>query len=261
MAGSSEEVDQFVICLFKYRDRASPQADQFVSEFMKTVNGCGGNVHVWSDDTASWDIVDGRDNFAEPNHLNPAIFDFNCLVVCGFHGLEEVNVWWNSDEIFNLLKGRDPMQKIGAYIVDGLQKSIDVSERNRYSFPERLILFEFMKIEAFKPMQQYVDNYKRFTENLKMSNNLLFAEGVSGVLMNEFTLDAACASSWKMKTDAHYWYETELYQKHLMPLRMEYARCFTVLVPIFREERIDDLERARKMLVATDKLKMIMQTK
>eukprot|EP00415_Alexandrium_ostenfeldii_P001394 UN1394 len=197
--------------------------------------------------------MDGQDHFVEPNHLHPAAFDFNCFIVCGFQTLDEVHLWWNSDEMFEIVKDRDAIEKMGIFEIQGLRPSIDVDDRSRFTIGDRFIMLELMKSEAFKPMQDYVDSYQRVTERFNYTKNLLFAEGVSGVLMNEYPLDSACSSGWRSKADARNWYDTDRYQRELMPLRKEYARCLTLLVPIF-EDRIEDFERARKMLGAAEKL-------
>lgn len=41
--------------------------------------------------------------FKEPNHLNPAIFDCDSILVAGFWDLEQVHSWWASDEVVLLL--------------------------------------------------------------------------------------------------------------------------------------------------------------
>jgi len=258
MAWSNEEADYFVICLFKCRQEASAASAQFVGDFAQSVRGCGGNIHLRSDKAKDWDILDGRDHHAQPNHLSPAIFDFNCVVLAGFHRLEDVHLWWSSDSVFSILKLRQPIEKMGIFIVEGLQRSVDLLERNRFHFGDRILFFEFVSNLAFRPIQQYVDDYKRFSENASrdagVDCRLLFAESTSSVLMNEFPLDAVCASSWRMKSDAHAWYDTDLYQEHLMPLRSEHARCLSVLIPMFPEDRVDDFERAKKTLAVSSKL-------
>mmetsp|Transcript_66805 Transcript_66805/g.134148 ORF Transcript_66805/g.134148 Transcript_66805/m.134148 type:complete len:114 (+) Transcript_66805:64-405(+) len=107
-------------------------------------------------------------------------------------------------------------------------------------------------------MQDYVDRYKKTIELNKMKKNLLFAEGVSGVLMNEYPLDSACATSWRSKMEVMNWYDDGRYQQELIPVRREYSRCLTLLIPIF-EDRIDDLQKARTSLVVTEKLENLLR--
>lgn len=248
MAEVAPEADHFVICLFKTLDGAFNVAMKFVNEFEKTVRDCGGMVHLRADNPKSWEIFDGKDHFVEPNHLNPAIFDFNCISVLGFRSLEDLHTWWHSDEVHDVLSLRESVEKLGVFVVEGLQKSIDLEERNRWQVGDRMVLFEFMKISNFQPIQQYVDQYQRLIDRIGLGSTLLFAEGVSHVLMSEFPIDYACATSWRMKSEARRWYDTELYQQHLLRLRKEDARCLTILIPIFPDPRVDDLEKARKQM-------------
>merc|ERR1712129_654800 len=99
------------------------------------------------------------------------------------------------------------------------QESFDISDKHRTLVGDRLILFEFMKLHAFKPLQQYVDEYKRLAATAKtvlgQNVNLLFAEGVHGTLMNEFPLEAACASCWRTKNEMLVWYQPDMYQHKL----------------------------------------------
>lgn len=233
--------DQFVICLFKRNDKDFITAQRFINNIEATVRDCGGNIQLRTDKPKDWEIFDGKDNFTEPNHLNPAIFDFNCLMVAGFRNTHDVYQWWNSDPMFEILKYRSPVEKMGVYVIEGLQQSYEVSDQslNKVAFGERLVLVEFINMQSFKPVQQYVDNYRLFAERslneIGMDCNLLFAEGVSGVLMNEFPLDASIASLWRMKSDALFFYDSDQYQRHLMVLRKDFSRSFAMLIPIADE--------------------------
>merc|ERR1712187_788428 len=92
-------------------------------------------------------------------------------------------------------------------------------------------------MQAFKPVQHYVDSYKRYSERalqeIGIDCNLLFAEGVNVTLMSEFPLEAACASAWRMRQDSNFWYDAEICQKQLLPLRNEYAVSLALVAPIF----------------------------
>mmetsp|Transcript_25734 Transcript_25734/g.58564 ORF Transcript_25734/g.58564 Transcript_25734/m.58564 type:complete len:269 (-) Transcript_25734:70-876(-) len=257
------EADQFVCFLFRFKEKAQVEATQFVDRLIQSVRDRGGKLQTRSDNAKLWEVVDGGVHLEEPNHLNPAIFDFTSIALAGFSTLEEVQMWWNSDQVFNILKFRDPIEKMGIYVIEGLQKSTDLLERNRFHFGDRILFFEFMKTLSFRPLQQYVDDYKRAAETAKQTVgkdcSLLFAESVSTIFFNEFPLDMVCASSWRMKPDAHQWYDATLYQEHLMPLRKEYSRCLSLLVPIFPEDRVDDFERAKKVLSATSKLNSVVR--
>jgi len=237
------EADQFVVMLFKRCEADAPtriEAIQFIENIQQTVHAHGGKIQVRTQRPLEWEVFDGRDNFVEPNHLNPAIFDFNAMVVAGFRSTDDVHVWWSSDEIFQLLKYRSCIEKLGIFVVEGLQACFDVNSQTKVAFGERLILMEFMSMQAFKPTQQYVDAYRLFSEKaiteIGMDCNLIFAESVGGVLMNEFPLDAVCASSWRLKSDAHFFYDSDIYQHKLMALRKDFTRSCVICMPMIDEK-------------------------
>jgi len=164
MAWVTHEVDTFAICMLKRRPDCAEEGISFLDGLSESVRACGGNVQLRSNRPDTWEIVDGKNHFREPNHLNPAIFDFDAIVLAGFHSTEDLHTWWNSDQVFNLLKKRHPIEKMGIFVVDGLRTSFDVRERNKLGAGDKLVLFEFAKMLAFQPMQLYVDNYKRVAE-------------------------------------------------------------------------------------------------
>jgi len=248
----------FLVCLFKRKENMKLESMKFFDHFARTVRNRGGVIQLRSDKPQFWHIFDGKDNMVEPNHLNPAIFDFNCIVLAAFPSSEEVHTWWNSDEVFEWLKWREPVEKIGIFPVDGLQQGTDVKDQQRLSFGDRMMLFELLKMQKFKPIQQYVDDYKRFAEtaakDIGMNCHLLFAEGLSSVLMNEFPLDAACASSWRSKEEAHVWYDSDHYHMSLMPSKTHYAKALTIVVPIF-EEKLENLQQTKAGLNVMTRLR------
>merc|ERR1712031_12026 len=75
----------------------------------------------------------------------------------------------------------------------------------------------------------------------------LFAEGINGVLMNEFPLDAAIASFWRIKSDAQFFYDSDSYQRQLMVMRKDFSRSFAMLLPIFDERSAFNKAQAAKM--------------
>mmetsp|Transcript_31828 Transcript_31828/g.56180 ORF Transcript_31828/g.56180 Transcript_31828/m.56180 type:complete len:271 (+) Transcript_31828:98-910(+) len=239
MALVGVEVDQFVIILFKSNEADKMGALDFINRVEDSIRDWEGNIQLRTDKPKDWEIFDGKDHFREPNHLNPAIFDLNCIMVAGFRSTIDVHAWWNSDQVFSLLKYRSSIDKMGVFIVEGLQSSYDVIDEKRVAFGERLVLLELINMEAFKPVQQYVDNYRLFSERalteIGMDCNLFFAEAISGVLMNEYPLDACCASSWRMRSDAQFWYDSDYYTTQLLPLRQDFSRSFTILVPMVDE--------------------------
>eukprot|EP00425_Heterocapsa_triquetra_P030804 CAMPEP_0195116494 /NCGR_PEP_ID=MMETSP0448-20130528/112060_1 /TAXON_ID=66468 /ORGANISM="Heterocapsa triquestra, Strain CCMP 448" /LENGTH=263 /DNA_ID=CAMNT_0040153657 /DNA_START=25 /DNA_END=816 /DNA_ORIENTATION=- len=248
MSWKNAEADMFVVCMFRRAEGSGLAGLHFTSEFESTIRENGGNVQLRTDKPQNWDIIDGQDHHIEPNHLNPAIFDFNSLVLAGFNTAEQMHTWWNSDKMFELLKYRGDIEKMGIFTCDGLQQSFDSADRQKMNFGDRIMLFEFVKLLAFKPMQNYVDAYKRASEtavnDIGAECNLFFAESISGVLMNEFPLEAACASSWRGKAEARLWCDADKYQDELYPLRKQYSNSLALLVPIY-EERLEDLQKQK----------------
>jgi len=243
------EADVFLICCFRAAKPDEALARQWYKDFEQSIRSFGGKVAMMSSSPKLWDSIDGRDHHTEPHHLKPAAFDFTCVLLAAFREVEEMHSWWHSDVVLELLKRRTCIEKLGLFEVEGLQESFDLHDTHRNLSGDRLILFEFMRLHAFKPLQQYVDNYKRLAQSAKVALgqnvNLLFAEGVSGILMNEFPLEAVCASCWRSKNEMMVWYQSDLYQHELKPLRDDFASCHAVLIPMF-EERLDMLMKAKK---------------
>eukprot|EP00440_Ansanella_granifera_P041836 gb/GFBE01045359.1/.p1 GENE.gb/GFBE01045359.1/~~gb/GFBE01045359.1/.p1 ORF type:complete len:265 (+),score=59.22 gb/GFBE01045359.1/:1-795(+) len=257
----SVHAEHFLVALFKRRAGQERAARQIIGALEQGIRDYGGKIQLRSDRPANWSILDGKQHFVEPDHLNPAIFDFDTIMVGAFKTSERVHTWWNSDEVFELMKFREPIEKMGLFTVDGLIEAFDLESKQRMSFGDKLMLIEFIKLDAFRPMQHYVDSYKRFAaqaqKDIGTPCNLLFAEGISSVLMSEFPVEACCASSWRTRSDVISWYEANNYQKELMPLRYDYAKCFTIIVPIF-EDKLDEYEKAKKPSVAAgSKLKAL----
>jgi len=248
------DADHFLIAVFKARKGQEKDADAIISGLEREIRAVNGKIHLRSGRRASWDIMDGQDNFVEPNHLNPAVFNFDHILIAGFKTSETVHTWWNSDEVFELMKFREAVEKMGLFTVDGLVEAYDVNGKTKLSFGDKLMLLEFLKLESFKPMQRYVDQYKRFSTTAQkdagVQCNLTFAEGISGVLMNEFPVEAVCGSTWRTRSDLISWYESPNYQKVLMPLRYDHARCFAVVVPMF-EDKLDTYKKAQSTTAGT----------
>jgi len=231
--------DVFVVCMMKTCEDCLREAQVFVKEFEGIIREKSGKVQMRSDYPKEWLVIDGKDNLKAPNHLNPACFDCDVLLVAAFPSSEALHTWWASNEVFALVKSRTSIAKMGIFAVDGLQQAYDVADRNKITFGDKFILLELIKMQAFKPVQHYVDCYKRYSEKasheIGVECNLLFAEGVSGTLMSEFPLEAVCASAWRVRQDAHFWYDSDLYQKQLLPLRSEYSMSLCMIVPIFED--------------------------
>jgi len=225
-----------VICTLQIKEGMALEARAFIDSLVDTVRVIGGKVQLRSERIEDWEIYDGRDNVISPNHLNPANFDFNAVIIAGFRSMELIHSWWQSDRVFETLRQRSAIAKIGLHIVEGLRPAFDVLSEERLSFGEKFLLLEVISMESFGPTQRYLDLYKRFSEKaileIGMDCNLLFAESVQGILMNEFPVDALCASAWRLKTDPKLWYESASYTQQLHPWRREYSRSCCVLLPI-----------------------------
>jgi len=233
--------DVFLVCIFKMGEANQEEAAKFLEDFVATMRLRGGKVQLRSRRPQLWNVVEGLDHHVEPNHLNPATFDFNAIVIAGFTSTMDVHAWWNSNEVFELLKWRSSMEKIGIFTFDGIGPACDFTDRQRMTFGNKTLFVELLQMQSFKPMQQYVDDYKRFagvgsTDVAKAKVHLLFAEGASGVLMNEYPLDLACASTWKNKLEAQGWYDSGTYQNSLLPLRAQYSRSLVMILPVCDEE-------------------------
>eukprot|EP00439_Symbiodinium_sp_Y106_P068252 s2950_g11.t1 len=240
--------EQFVLGLFKKHPDRKRDADRFLNGLEAKIRAYGGKVCVRSDQVDLWDIMDGKDHNVEPNHLNPAVFDFETVLVACFKDLEAVHSWWSSDQVFELMKHRSPLAKMSLHTVDGLVPGFEGTKK-RAATGDKLMLLEIAKVESFRPMQRYVDMYKRLAakapKDIGTICNLLFAEGISGVLVNEFPVQAVCASCWRTRSDLISWYEAPNYQQDLMPLRYDFARCFTLAVPMY-EERKESSENLKR---------------
>eukprot|EP00929_Paragymnodinium_shiwhaense_P073921 TRINITY_DN37787_c0_g2_i4.p1 TRINITY_DN37787_c0_g2~~TRINITY_DN37787_c0_g2_i4.p1 ORF type:complete len:163 (+),score=44.37 TRINITY_DN37787_c0_g2_i4:62-490(+) len=94
----------FVVCLTKKVKDKDEEAEVFLQKLENTVRVWGGKMQSRTNNKEHWHIVDGKDNFKAPNHLSPAIFDFDSILIPVFSGPEELMTWWSSDEVFELLK-------------------------------------------------------------------------------------------------------------------------------------------------------------
>lgn len=228
----------FLVCLFRIHDHRRQEGLAWINQMMETIRRRRGFVQLRADKPTLWGVHDGKEHHVEPHHLAPAVFDFTTILLAGFNTNAEVQMWWSSDEVFHVLKSRDCIEKIGIFPVDGLAKGSDMLGMR--GFGDRYVLFEFLKMLKFAPVQHYVDEYKRFAascqKDLGVRCNLLLSEGIGGVLMNEFPLDAVCASTWRSNTESNIWLESDNYTLVLLPTRREFANAFVVLVPIFEDK-------------------------
>mmetsp|Transcript_43478 Transcript_43478/g.101557 ORF Transcript_43478/g.101557 Transcript_43478/m.101557 type:complete len:264 (+) Transcript_43478:108-899(+) len=233
--------EQFLLGLFKKHPDQKVAAERFLAGLEAKIRAYGGKVCVRSDQVALWDVMDGKDHNIEPNHLDPAVFDFDTVLVASFKDLEAVHSWWSSDQVFEQMKHRACLTKMSLHTVDGLVAGFE-GTKQRAAMGDKLMLLEISKVEAFRPMQRYVDMYKHLAikahKDIGTVCNLLFAEGISGVLMNDFPVQAVCASCWRTRSDVISWYEAPNYQQDLMPLRYDFARCYTVAVPMWEDRKV-----------------------
>jgi uncharacterized protein (DUF1330 family) len=259
--------------MIKSGDDKRSEARIFTEKLVQTVRAVGGKVQVKCLKPNHWEVLDGNEHYVSPNHLSPAAFDYDCLLVFAFDSEEALHTWWGSEALFEVLKTRaddekevaserrwgqpsgppllsaagagfDPpktkdcraVQKLGIFVLEGLQAAFDILDQEKFQFGEKFMLVEFMNMQAFKPVQQYVDNFKRVSKRavseVGVSCNPIVAEGVRNMLMNEFPLDYVVATTWRLRSDAKYWYDSELYQKSLRPMRSGYTRSLAMLVPI-----------------------------
>lgn len=244
----AEQGDTFLVCMFKSVEGKKDETLDWVDQLVLSIRKAGGKIHVHCHTPKDWEIFEGKDNFVPPNHLNPAVFDFDCFLLVAFDPVAEdqaerkpsehmeapAHTWWKSDEVFELLKRRQNVEKIGIYGVEGMQKGVDVGANAAFNFGEKLMLFEFMIMHSFPPIQRYIDGYKRSSacKDAGVDVRMILADGVYNTYMKEIQLDAVCASSWRMKSDVTFFYESEKYQKQLMPLRGDYSRSLVILLPI-----------------------------
>eukprot|EP00933_Yihiella_yeosuensis_P038416 TRINITY_DN3234_c0_g5_i1.p1 TRINITY_DN3234_c0_g5~~TRINITY_DN3234_c0_g5_i1.p1 ORF type:complete len:284 (-),score=50.48 TRINITY_DN3234_c0_g5_i1:226-1077(-) len=255
-----EEADQFLLCVFKKNTECDDWAApiKYITKMEGSMKKYGATIQLRSDRPENWEILDGQDNYVEPNHLNPAIFDFDSILLAGFKTTQDVYTWWTSEEVFELMKWREPLDKLGVFVIEGMTKAVDPFSKQTGVFGDKHMYFELMKQQSFQPMQYYCDNYKRLIyqgmKEMGVVSTICFAEGVGGVLMSDFPIEAACASAWKTKADIHGWFESNIYQKNLYGTRMEYSKSVTMIVPLM-EDRIDNYEKVRKSVAGSSMAK------
>jgi hypothetical protein len=235
-----EATEQYVITMLRYGHERKQEAIKWVDHLVQTVRQHSGKVQARAQKPSGWEVFDGKEHFVSPNHLSPACFDFNMFLVFAFERLEEVQHWWHSDAVFACLKSRgDLIEKWGLFVVDGLATSFDILDRERFQFGEKFILLEPLQMTSFRPVQSFVDDYKRLAKrsmtDAGVDVHTIMAEGVKSMLMNEFPLDAVIATTWRLRDDAVWWYESDLYRKELMLTRQEFSNSMAILIPIYDE--------------------------
>jgi len=226
----------FLVCLLKRKESVKKEALNWCSRFQDTIRDMGGTIVIRVDRSHLWDVVDGRDHHIEPDHLHPAIFDMNGIILASFPTHGDVLRWWTSDAMFELIKWRTEIEKIGLFSTDSLRSFEDSNpERAQACYGDRILLLELMKMYAFKPVQSYVDNYKKCAEQapneIGIRCNLMVSEGITDTFMSEFPLDALCISGWRSKADAGEWCDSPAYTNQLLPDRVHAARCLSMMIP------------------------------
>jgi len=227
-------LDKFVVCIFRFSDPSGSEAKQFLERLDSCFSQHDGKVVLRSSCPEDWQVYDGKHNFIAPNHLNPAIFDFNCILLIGFESFNAVQNWWKSEEMFSCLMRRKCAEKIGIYSFDGLRELHHGTEK--FAFAEKFVYMEFLSIQNFRLCQRFLDLYKRFSEKaileIGMDCNLLFSDTAHDVFMSEFPLYAMCASGWRLKTDPHFWYDSTSYKHQLQSWREDNSVSFAAVIPV-----------------------------
>lgn len=242
--------DKFVVCIFRFSDPRGAEATAFLETLEKCIAQNEGKVVLRSQAWEEWQVYDGGNNFIAPNHLNPAIFDFNTIMLVGFESFNAVQSWWKSEEMFSCLMRRSAAEKIGIYSFEGLRELQTNNER--FSFSEKFVYMEFISIQNFRPCQRFLDLYKRFSEKaileIGMDCNLLFSDTAHDVFMSEFPLHAMCASGWRLKTDPHFWYDSSSYKQQLLSWREENSVSFAAVIPAVDPKALGDRTGANAFL-------------
>lgn len=237
-------VDKFVVCIFRFEEPQGPDAEEFLQTLEATIDQNEGKVVLRSQCPEEWQVYDGKKNLIAQNHLNPAIFDFNAIVVLGFESFNAVQSWWKSEEMFTCLMRRGPAEKIGIYSFDGLREL--QTDTKRFDFSEKFVFMEFISIQNFRPCQRFLDLYKRFSEKaileIGMDCHLLFSDTAHDTFMSEFPLQAMCASAWRLKTDPHFWYDSASYRLQLADWREQNSVSFAAVIPVVDQKKQGRLE-------------------
>jgi hypothetical protein len=253
MAWAAPEADVYVVCLVSRREGEDKQAGiKWVGDFVETVRAVNGKIQLLSSKPESWEVWEGKDHLVEPNHLNPAVFGFNTIAVAAFPDEEVIHAWWGSDMVFKMMQCRTPIDTLGVFVFDGLAKATDITDAGRIAFGDKYVLFEFHKMLCFKPVQQYCDNFRRYCEVTRVQP--ILSDSVKNTLVNEFPLDAVCATAWKQTLEAKLWRDSDIFKGTMVPSREQHSLCLGVLVPMY-EASLADIHKARKLFALKDTMK------
>jgi hypothetical protein len=255
MSRMLQEGEVYVVCMIRRKDTPNQQAGvQWVKDLIEVIREFNGQIQLQSWKPEAWEIYEGKDNFVEPNHLNPAIFDFNAIVLAAFPDDEVVQAWWGSDKVFEMMKYRDPIDAVGIYTVDGMAVASDVKDPARIAFGDKYVLFEFHKMLSFKPMQQYCDSFYRYAQASRVKP--IFSDSIKNTLCNEFPLDAVCGTSWKQLLEAKLWRNNDVFQSTMVDARSDHGLCLSILIPMY-EATVDDIKQAKKLFALQDTMKRL----
>jgi len=249
-----EAFDTFVLCLIKSVDGADAEdIRDFVEHLELSVRALSGKVQLVSVDSREWLVFDGEEHLVAPDHLSEAYFGFDCLLVCAFGSIDAVHRWWSSDEVFEVLKHRSAIEKLGIHAIDGNLPGFDVTNLEKFNYGDKFMLLELMGMQNFKPMHAYLSEFKRFVDQSqaakkKTESKLVFADSVLAALMNEIPLDLTLGTFWRLRDDAIAFHNQEAYQQRLKPLRQEFSRSVVMLVPIFEVRRLHASKSGQKAL-------------
>lgn len=255
MASAAPQADVYAVCLVNRREGEAGL--KWVDDFVETIRAVPGKIQLLSSKPESWEVWEGKEHLVEPDHLSPAVFGFNSIIVAAFSDEDLIHAWWGSDMVFNVMKHRTPIDTLGVFIFDGLVEATDITDAGRIAFGDKYVLFEFHKMTCFKPVQQYCDNFRRYCEATRVQP--IFSDSVKNTLVNEFPLDAVCATTWKQLLEAKLWRFSDIFQSTMLPSREQHSLCLGVLVPMSQASLLD-IQRARKLFALKDSMKTMSNT-
>mmetsp|Transcript_27530 Transcript_27530/g.71432 ORF Transcript_27530/g.71432 Transcript_27530/m.71432 type:complete len:272 (-) Transcript_27530:73-888(-) len=223
--------DTYVLCVFDFEDPADDVASKFITNLLEGIHLYNAEVVLHSRDKDNWHVIEGKQHLEAQDHLSPAIFDFNYMVLTVWDSFPQVQEWWRSNELFSNIKLRHALgqpMKMGVYSFDGVFPV--EPETCRYLF------LEFLSFNRFREMQAYLDMYKRYGQKavleIGIDVRVLFCGTPHDTLLSEFPIDGVVATGWKLKTDPSFWFTAPSYRKDLEGLRQQNSTSLTVVIPL-----------------------------
>lgn len=209
------------------KSKAKAQEAQFLKDLENVAADFGGSVAIASADPDGWYIVEGGEFMFPPDHLQERLFPFDCFVLFLFPSLESAQQWWISDALNDLyVKKRRLYEKMTVHLYNGLRKMDD---------QDKWLYLELLCMDQFRGTQKYLDLYKRLFAKavleIGIDSHLLYADTPDEILLNESSLDAVIASTWRLKTDPTFWHASLSYTQHLRHIREQHARSLILAIP------------------------------